>query len=96
MELYFVLTILDRAKARVMSGLHREAEVPFELPFQIELLGRGTAQRSQLDFYGLEATEKTALICSTSSTEPESEMVLPLTSTSPESAATSMGLSTVK
>ena len=63
MELYFVLTILDRAKARVMSGLHREAEVPFELPFQIELLGRGTAQRSQLDFYGLEATEKTALIC---------------------------------
>ena len=26
MELYFVLTILDRAKARVMSGLHREAD----------------------------------------------------------------------
>ena len=63
MELYFILTILDRGKARVMSHLHREAEVPFELPFQIEFLGRGTASRSQLDFYGLEATEKVALVC---------------------------------
>ncbi len=59
MELYFLITILDRNRKDDMTALlhHNKAQLV------LSLLGRGTATREHLSLYGLEATEK-AVICS--------------------------------
>ncbi len=54
MELNFVISILDRAKADSMTSICND----IGLPLVITLLGRGTATSEQLSLYGLEATEK--------------------------------------
>lgn len=64
MELYTVLTIVDRAKAAKAQKLYSA----LSLPLVLTLLGRGTATARQLSLYGLEATEK-ALLLSIASAE---------------------------
>lgn len=54
MQLYNVVTIIDRARESFLRTICKELSVPMTLT----VMGRGTATRKQLDFYGLEATEK--------------------------------------
>ena len=54
MQLNLVITILNRTREKFLRTIVKELEIPFSFT----MLGNGTATRSQLDFYGLEATEK--------------------------------------
>ncbi|MBQ6734379.1 MAG: P-II family nitrogen regulator [Lachnospiraceae bacterium] len=54
MQLYNVVTIIDRAREKFLRTICKELEIPMTLT----VMGRGTATRRQLDFYGLEPTEK--------------------------------------
>ena len=58
MELYFTISIVDRARSEAMLSLLHANKVQLALT----LLGKGTAQKEHLLLYGLEATEK-AVIC---------------------------------
>ncbi len=54
MELYFAVSIVDRAREKRMQELYSA----LELPLVLSMRGRGTATAEQLDLCGLEATEK--------------------------------------
>ena len=57
MELYYVISIIDRSRAEKMIELHKEAGITVA----IANLALGTARKSQLDLHELEATEKTVI-----------------------------------
>lgn len=54
MELFYVITITDRAKASAMLDIHHE----LSLSMVLTNLGKGTATTENLANYGLETTEK--------------------------------------
>lgn len=54
MELYYVMSIVDRDKAPLMHGLHEE----LQLPVALASLGKGTATSEHLLLYDLEECEK--------------------------------------
>ena len=58
MELYFVISIVDRGRREDMVSVLEANRAQLIL----SLLGRGTAMKEHLLLYGLEATEK-AVIC---------------------------------
>ncbi len=70
MELYYVITITDRAKASAMLDIHHE------LSFSIVLtnLGKGTATTENLALYGLEMTEK-AIISTVADAESTKKLI---------------------
>lgn len=55
MQLYIVTTIIERSRAPFLARIVDDLGIPFSLSMH----GAGTATRKQLDFYGLEPTEKT-------------------------------------
>lgn len=57
MELYYVISILDRNRADKMVALHKEAGITVCL----SNLAVGTAKKDHLDLHELEATEKTVI-----------------------------------
>ena len=57
MELYFVISILDRRYGETMTSLYKEMGLPLVLSF----LGRGTAVDRYLSLYDLKATEKAVI-----------------------------------
>ncbi len=57
MELYYVISIIDRSRAEMMVALHKEAGINV----CISNLARGTAKKAHLDIHELEATEKTVI-----------------------------------
>jgi nitrogen regulatory protein PII len=57
MELYYVISIIDRSRAEKMVALHKEVGINV----CISNLGRGTAKKAHLDLHELEATEKTVI-----------------------------------
>ena len=57
MELNFLVSIVDRARAGDMAALYESCE----LQLVLSMLGRGTATTAQLSLYGLEATDKTLI-----------------------------------
>ncbi|MBR5969266.1 MAG: P-II family nitrogen regulator [Lachnospiraceae bacterium] len=58
MQLYNIVTVIDRAREKFLRTICRELEIPMTLT----VMGRGTATRKQLDFYGLEPTEKAVVM----------------------------------
>ena len=70
MELYYVITITDRAKASAMLDIHHE------LSFSMVLtnLGKGTATTENLALYGLEMTEK-AIISTVADAESTKKLI---------------------
>ena len=54
MQLNLVITIINRQREKFLRTITKELAIPFSFT----MLGSGTATRSQLDFYGLEKTEK--------------------------------------
>ena len=54
MQLNLVVTVINRTREKFLRTIVKELEIPFSFT----MLGNGTATRSQLDFYGLEETEK--------------------------------------
>ncbi|MBF1030483.1 MAG: hypothetical protein HXK91_09905, partial [Lachnospiraceae bacterium] len=50
MDLNFVITILDRKRAREMAAIQNTMQISLSLT----LFGRGTASREVLEFYDLE------------------------------------------
>ena len=57
MELYFVMTILDRSRREMLEGVYRE----LGLRLALTVLGRGTATTEHLSFNGLATTEKAVM-----------------------------------
>ena len=70
MELYYVITITDRAKASAMLDIHHE------LSFSMVLtnLSKGTATTENLALYGLEMTEK-AIISTVADAESTKKLI---------------------
>ena len=59
MDLNFVITILDRKRAREMATIQNTMQISLSLT----LFGRGTASREVLEFYDLEPTSKALVAC---------------------------------
>lgn len=70
MELYFVISIVDRERGEDMVSLLRSNKVQMLLA----LLGKGTAKKEHLLLYGLEATEK-AVICTVAGGEQTRQII---------------------
>lgn len=70
MELYFVISIVDRERGEDMVSLLRSNKVQMVLA----LLGKGTAKKEHLLLYGLEATEK-AVICTVTGGEQTRQII---------------------
>lgn len=70
MELYFVISIVDRERGEDMVSLLRSNKVQMVLA----LLGKGTAKKEHLLLYGLEATEK-AVICTVAGGEQTRQII---------------------
>ncbi len=70
MELYFTISIVDRARSEAMLSLLHANKVQLALT----LLGKGTAQKEHLLLYGLEATEK-AVICAVAGGEQTQQII---------------------
>lgn len=54
MQLNLVMTIINRSREKFFRSITKDLQIPFSFT----MMGNGTATRSQLDFYGLEAVEK--------------------------------------
>ena len=70
MELYYVITITDRAKASAMLDIHHE----LSLSMVLTNLGKGTATTENLALYGLEITEK-AIISTVADAESTKKLI---------------------
>lgn len=70
MELYYVITIIDRAKAAAMLEIHEE----LSLSMVLTNLGKGTASSEFLADYGLETTEK-AIISTVANAEATKKLI---------------------
>ena len=64
MELYYVISITDRARAQDMLDVYQSAEPAIVLT----MLGKGTATTEHLSMYGLENTEKAVIGAMTDAT----------------------------
>lgn len=58
MQLNAVITIVNRSREKFLRTVTKETDIPFSFT----MLGNGTATRSHLDYYGLEATEKAVVV----------------------------------
>lgn len=70
MELYFTISIVDRARGEDMISLLHANKVQLVLT----MLGKGTAKKEHLLLYGLEATEK-AVICAVTGGEQTRQII---------------------
>lgn len=70
MELYYVISIVDRERGKDMVSLLRSNKAQMVLA----LLGKGTAKKEHLLLYGLEATEK-AVICTVAGGEQTRQII---------------------
>lgn len=70
MELYFVISIVDRERGEDMLSLLQTNQSQMVLT----LLGKGTAKKEHLLLYGLEATEK-AMICTVAGDEQTKQII---------------------
>lgn len=70
MELYYVISVVDRDKRENMSALYSAAG----LHMILTMLGQGTATNEHLSLYGLDATEK-AVISAVASAEESAQLL---------------------
>ena len=70
MELYYVISVVDRDKRESMSALYGAAG----LHMILTMLGQGTATNEHLSLYGLDATEK-AVISAVASAEESAQLL---------------------
>lgn len=70
MELYYVISVVDRDKRESMSALYGAAG----LHMILTMLGQGTATNEHLSLYGLDATEK-AVISAVASAEEAAQLL---------------------
>ena len=70
MELYYVISVVDRDKRESMSTLYSAAG----LHMILTMLGQGTATNEHLSLYGLDATEK-AVISAVASAEEAAQLL---------------------
>ncbi len=57
--LYLMITIISRPDTKRLLGFYKEEG----LERQFVTVGRGTAASEMLDYFGLEASEKTVIMC---------------------------------
>jgi len=63
MELYAVITVLDRSKTNTYLSICSE----LDLPMTVTMLGRGTAAQEYMVRYDLSETEKAVILCTATS-----------------------------
>ncbi len=70
MQLNFILTIIDRAKAEFVTSIYEELEIPLVLA----MLGRDTNAEEQLDKYGFQSEEK-AIVAAVADSEKTNQLI---------------------